>query len=239
MNKTFLFLFLATILFGISGAFQSSEKPDSIYFASLNGNIQSGQYDGIIQVKELLRHGDFGIGNEEKLKSEVVVLDGVAYGAKADGNASALSGNASVSYAVVKFFRADTALIFKEELSYKELKKKLDSLMNGNSFVAIKVTGSFLKLKYRNFYRQEKPYKPLQEALFNTLNKENIQGTMVGYYTPNADAIVSNPRYQFHVISSDKMTGGRVLDATILNGKIEVDYSEQLFVTLPKQKSGE
>jgi acetolactate decarboxylase len=64
--------------------------------------------------------------------------------------------------------------------------------------------------------RQEKPYPPLAEAATHQEVKrlENTTGTIVGFYLPPFMKGVNMPGYHLHYISSDRKSGGHVLDFT-------------------------
>ena len=38
-----------------------------------------GQYDGVMEIAEILRYGGFGVGTLDRLDGELIVLDGKAY----------------------------------------------------------------------------------------------------------------------------------------------------------------
>jgi acetolactate decarboxylase len=42
------------------------------------GALLAGVYDGNVTIRELLRHGDFGLGTFNALDGEMLVLDGCA-----------------------------------------------------------------------------------------------------------------------------------------------------------------
>ncbi len=51
----------------------------TVYQTSLMSALLGGVYDGEMTVRELLRHGDFGLGTFNALDGEMVVLDGACY----------------------------------------------------------------------------------------------------------------------------------------------------------------
>ena len=50
-----------------------------IYQTSTMGALLNGVYEGDVTIRELLRHGDFGLGTFNGLDGEMLVLDGVCY----------------------------------------------------------------------------------------------------------------------------------------------------------------
>ncbi|MCC9136455.1 acetolactate decarboxylase [Pontibacter silvestris] len=211
----------------------SKDTSDAIFYASLNQAIHLGQYDGAVQVRELKENGDFGVGSGEKLKSELVMLDGVAYSIPASGEASVLPDTAKVSFAAVKHFKSDQEVSISKMLNLNELESYLDSVLTKNSFAAIKVTGKLNSITYRSFYPQQKPYEPTEEVPEKELNRSNIEGTLVGFFTPESAEVLNSPVYHFHFVDNNKTTGGHVLDCTISEARVEIDYAKQLQVALP------
>lgn len=238
MKRIIDIIFTLGLLIMISTAFQKTETNDTIYFASLNRAIQLGQFDGIMSIKELLSHGDFGLGSEEKLKGELIILDGIAYGVLADGNARVLPEDSQIPFAAIKFFKPDTTLQMKgRELSFKKLKLYIDSVISTNSFAAIKIKGKFKSVQYRSFYKQEKPYKPVKEVPFNKFELKDLEGTMVGFFTPKSAEVLNSPNHHFHFIDANRTTGGHVLDCTVQEFQIQIDYSRDISIHLPSSEA--
>ena len=66
-------------------------------------------------------------------------------------------------------------------------------------------------------------------------NLKSISGTIVGFWLPQYMQGLNVPGYHLHFISDDFQTGGHILDCQILQGKIEIDYTDQFSLILPKQ----
>ena len=64
-----------------------------VYQTSTMGALLDGVYEGDVTTRELLRHGDFGLGTFNRLDGEMLVLDGVCYQLRGDG-VSDLRGSA-------------------------------------------------------------------------------------------------------------------------------------------------
>ena len=61
----------------------------------------------VITVKELLRHGDMGLGTFEDVDGEMIVLDGKCYRAKNDGNVVPAEDERGVPFASVCCFHSE------------------------------------------------------------------------------------------------------------------------------------
>ena len=57
-------------------------EPVKLFQYNTLGALMAGLYGGSFTVKELLEHGDLGIGTLDSIDGELIVLDGKAYQAK-------------------------------------------------------------------------------------------------------------------------------------------------------------
>lgn len=206
---------------------------DVIHYTSLNTAIYLGQYDGSVTAAEVKKHGDFGLGSEDRLAGELVMLDGVMYSIPASGKASITEPGKKVPFAAVKFFKAEQTVTVKQALTLKEFEHYLDSLIDKNRFAAIKVTAQFSTIKFRSFYEQQKPYRELEKVPEVVFEHANFEGILVGFYTPKSAEVVNSPVYHFHVIDQKRTTGGHLKECIIKEASIEIDYATQLVVDLP------
>jgi hypothetical protein len=69
--------------------------------------LLDGVYDGDLTIRELLRHGNFGLGTFNGLDGEMLVLDEVCYQLRADGSAKPGHPDELTPFAVVTWFHAD------------------------------------------------------------------------------------------------------------------------------------
>ena len=147
---------------------ESDDAEERIYQVALLQSLVQGYYDGIITVGELKEHGDTGIGTFEGVNGEMIVLDGVVYQALADGSIAVPSDEETVPFSNVTFFEADDSLDLSEILDMAELQSKLNTVVEekgSNLFYVVRIDGMFSSLKVRSEYKQEKPYRMLDEAL--------------------------------------------------------------------------
>ncbi|HEY3405951.1 MAG TPA: acetolactate decarboxylase [Ohtaekwangia sp.] len=211
-----------------------AQPADAIHYISLNSAIYLGQYDGTATAADLKKYGDFGVGSEEALSGEIVLLNGTPYTIPATGKAGILNPQRKIPFAAVKFFRSEVMIGLKQNIrTLKQLELYLDSLLDKNRFAAIKITAAFSYVKFRSFYEQPKPYVPLQEASEAFFEEKNFSGILVGFYTPKAADVLNSPTYHFHIIDVDKTTGGHLLECSLKEAKIEIDYATQLVIDLP------
>src|ERR1700744_1391775 len=132
-----------------------------VYQTSTMGALLDGVYDGDVTIRELLRHGDFGLGTFNGLDGEMLVVDGVCYQLRGDGSASVADPERRTPFAVVTWFAAARTFDVSQPGALAELKARIDeSLPSTNLIVAVRVTGDFSEIRTRTVTEQHRPYPP-------------------------------------------------------------------------------
>ncbi|HYX98260.1 MAG TPA: acetolactate decarboxylase, partial [Mycobacterium sp.] len=136
-----------------------------VYQTSTMGALLDGVYDGDVTIRELLQHGNFGLGTFNGLDGEMLVLDGVCYQLRGDGSAHIADADQRTPFAVVTWFDADRSFEVTEPVDRAGLKARIDeSLPSKNLIVAVRVTGDFSVIRTRTVTEQHRPYPPFTEA---------------------------------------------------------------------------
>ena len=210
----------------------SDDAKDIIYQVALLQSLVQGYYDGIITVGELKEHGDTGIGTFEGVNGEMIVLDGVVYQALADGSIAIPSDDEKIPFSNVTFFDTDESLDLSGISDMAELQSKLNTVVEekgSNLFYVVRIDGTFPALKVRSEYKQEKPYRMLDEALASDQTEfdyENAEGTIVGLYCPDYMGGLNNAGWHFHYISGDLTRGGHVLKVSVDKATALIDATD-------------
>ena len=218
----------------------SDDAKDIIYQVALLQSLVQGYYDGIITVGELKEHGDTGIGTFEGVNGEMIVLDGVVYQALADGSIAIPSDEETVPFSNVTFFDTDETLDLSGISDMAELQSKLNTVVEekgSNLFYVVRIDGTFPDLKVRSEYKQEKPYRMLDEALASDQTEfdyENAEGTIVGLYCPDYMGGLNNAGWHFHYISGDLTRGGHVLKVSVEKATALIDATDGFEMVLPE-----
>jgi acetolactate decarboxylase len=208
----------------------------TLFQVSTSAALVEGLFQGAVRVSRLLRHGDFGLGTFVDLDGEMVVLDGICYQVSSDGSTKVVEGERLIPYAVVTRFNAETERQCKQISTFAELVKLCDSLRRSdNIFHAFRVRGQFSLAKTRVMHAVSRgtglqtAASGQQEFLF-----EDVDGTLVGLWSPNYAGAFSVPGYHFHFISADRKRGGHVLECSIQTATIECCTMNELHVSLPE-----
>src|SRR6202021_478044 len=116
----------------------------TLFQVSTSGALVAGVYSGVVNVKAILDHGDFGLGTFANLDGEMVVLDGRVYQVQGTGRVSEASPEVGAPFAVVTRFSPQTDVQTAPVASFKDLEACCDKFRNsGNIFYAICLDGHF------------------------------------------------------------------------------------------------
>ena len=234
------YLFFSCILFCIlESCVTEKASPDVLFQVSTINALLEGIYDGEITFKELKRHGDLGLGTFNALDGEMIMLDGKIYQVKADGKVYTVEDSMKTPFSAVTFFEEDTTLVPDSSIDYKLLEKFLDNIFpTENIIYAIKIEGAFKYVRTRSVPAQEKPYPPLSEIVKTQPEFEfhNLKGTLVGFRCPEYLNGINVPKYHLHFITEDKKGGGHLLECETDRIKIGIDFTENIFISLPETK---
>ncbi|MBQ7593084.1 MAG: acetolactate decarboxylase [Synergistaceae bacterium] len=237
-------MFLIVILAaGTCTAAEDNNLSDKLFQVALLQSLMQGEYDGMLSVGDLKTFGDTGIGTFQGVNGELIALDGKIYRAIWDGSVEIAPDDETVPFANVTFFDADVTKENVNAASIEELKEILTSTAaeNGrNQFYMAKVTGKMSSITVRSELVQEKPYKPLNEALKTDQREfsyEDIDGTVVALYCPDYMDGLNTPGWHLHFISSDGKKGGHVLTLSVKDCKLEMDVISEFAMIIPNRES--
>lgn len=186
----------------------------SLFQVSTSGALVQGVFSGVLTVKELARHGDFGLGTFAGLDGELIVIDGECFRATADGVVDRAADDRLVPFALVTNFVPDVETELGPIADIGSLQSQLDALRpSENQFVGIRAQGSFDRLHMRAAC-PARGSEGLLEATEHQSEFEarDVVGTLVGFWAPTYATAVSVPGYHFHFISEDRSLGGHLLE---------------------------
>ncbi len=198
--------------------------------------LMKGGYDGDTTLEEVLRLGSMGIGTVQSLDGELIVVDGTAWSALADGTVRRLDHSVMTPFAVVTPFAPTATLQVTSALDFDALHDALDELAPTDApVIAVRIDGDFTDLVLRSVERQSKPYKPLREVVAHQSewHVKRARGTVVGFRFPDATAGIEVPGHHLHFLSDDRTLGGHVMSIALERGELAVDPCHDLHVELP------
>jgi acetolactate decarboxylase len=166
----------------------------------------------------------------------MMMFDGLIYRIGSDGKANQITDDETCTpFSCVTFFTPSSEDELEEELSYADFMNWMKELMpSPNLFYAFRITGEFAYVKTRSVPKQEN-YRPLVEVAKEqpTFEFENVNGMMVGFFTPAFVPSLNVPGVHLHFLTEDRSSGGHLLECRPRKVKVELEYLYTVEVSLP------
>jgi acetolactate decarboxylase len=205
----------------------------TLYQISTSSALVEGVYSGSVRSSVLLEHGDFGLGTFESLDGEMVILDGEIY--QVAETVRHRSDDFLVPFAAITPFRSATSFAIDNVATLKDLELACDQQrISDNLFYALRLDGIFETIRARSVHSVPQNTRLLDAAKTQSeFHFENIEGTLVGFWSPRYSSSFSIPGYHLHFISKDRTRGGHLLDCRARKLKARVQVLSELDIQLP------
>ena len=215
-------------------------KSNGIYQVSTLQALALGYSRSVVTVRELLEHGDTGLGTFENVDGEMIVLDGVCYQAKPDGSIVRADDVAGVPFAVVGFVEKGRSFKIAEKTNMEDIKTeltlKIDEDFSLNSIHIARIDGWFSIVHAR----AGAPYRSQHVSLKTILSKtqrdfsfEHIKGTLVCVYYPDYMDGINASGWHMHFLSEDRTLGGHVFEVSMSYGECLLQKMDRIEIQLP------
>ena len=215
---------------------QAAPRRNAVFQSSLMSALLAGVYDGELTVRELLQHGDFGLGTFNSLDGEMIIVDGVCHRLRSDGGVTLAEPEARTPFAVVTEFTPSITEELPADLVRDDVVRFIRRLTGSENYLyAVRVTGHFAWVRTRTVRRQDRPYRPLVEVTMGEPEQcfEDIGGVIAGFRTPLYERGIGVPGGHVHFIDNARRRGGHVLDFKITTGSVELCTATDLHLALP------
>ena len=216
------------------------EKPiHTVFQVSTSGALVAGVYDREVSVQAILEHGNFGLGTFANLDGEMVVVDGHVYQVKGSGQVLEVPGDAGAPFAVVTRFEPESDVSIAPVGSFKDLQARCDGFrQSGNIFYAIRLDGSFKRVRTRAVKPPEPGTRLIDAAKAQSeFNFADIEGTLVGLWSPGFSSAFSVAGYHFHFLSADRQHGGHLLDVAADALRLRIEALTDFHLALPESEA--
>lgn len=210
--------------------------PSMLYMSSPINALLEGFYRDDVTIATLKTKGDFGIGTFNNLDGEMIALGGRFFQLDLDGNAHAVGDDMKTPFSTVCKFQPTLTEEIAGPLSWEAFSAKLKNILpSDNMFTALHMEGRFRSVQTRSVPRTEN-YRPLSEATDQQKLRrfENVEGHLVGFFTPSFVPSVNVPGYHFHFIDRDFTAGGHLLNCEPERLAIRLQIFFSMELTLPK-----
>jgi acetolactate decarboxylase len=207
----------------------------TLFQVSTSGALVAGVYDREVTVKSILEHGDFGLGTFADLDGEMVILDGRVYQVQGSGRVSEAGPDAGAPFAVVTQFAPQIETGIGSITGFKDLEDCCDRhRASGNIFYALRLDGRFKRVRTRAV-NPPQPGTRLVDATRaqSEFSFTDIDGTLVGLWSPGFSSAFSVAGYHFHFISGDRRHGGHLLDIEADRLDLRIEALTDFHLALP------
>ena len=211
----------------------------TLFQVSISGALVAGVYDREVSVESILEHGDFGLGTFANLDGEMVILDGRVYQVQGTGCVSEAGLDAGAPFAVVTRFSPQTQVDTEPVASFKDLEASCNKQRNsGNIFYAIRLDGYFRRVRTRAVNPPRSGTRLVDAAKSQSeFNFSNIDGTLVGLWSPGFSSAFSICGYHFHFLSHDRQHGGHLLDVEAGPLQLKIEALTDFHLALPESEA--
>ena len=211
-----------------------SDTP-SVFISSPIAALVEGIYHSTTTVGDLRKKGNLGIGTFNGLDGEMVYLDGRCYCLRPNEEAIEVGDDVKTPFAMCIDFSGPLSEEINRQVAFDDFEHfLLDLIPSKNLLYAIRIEGKFDLIKFRSVPRQAN-YSPLAEiAKVQTVSSiENVEATVMGFYTPSYLASVHMPGLHLHVISKGRPFGGHLLGAAMRNVTVKLQQAQSVELSLP------
>ena len=210
----------------------------TLFQVSTSGALVQGIYERAVSSSFLLNYGDFGLGTFDNLDGEMVVLDGTIYQVRSDGTVNRIVDDTGTPFAVVVHFLADQDQTIENAPTFDELTKLCDQYRDSeNLFYAFRIDGHFEHVHTRAM-KATLDGLPLAKAaaIQPEFDFRDINGTLVGLWSPQFSSALNVAGYHFHFLSEDRTKGGHLLQCNGRNLRIRVERLNEFHLSLPESE---
>jgi acetolactate decarboxylase len=204
---------------------------DQIFHYSVMDAMRNGVYRGELTVDDLRAVGDVGLGTFNLLDGELVGLDGVFYRVAPDGSVEKADGDRKIPFGAFTFFKEDKSATLKTNGAFEDLQNDvIATLPSRNRLYAVRITGTFAEVSAGGANKlkdgDRTPIANLMAAR-PIYTKQNVRGTVIGFYHPPYVGGVDLSPFHLHFISEDRSFGGHVTGMKLDGAPLQVSLDEK------------
>lgn len=202
-------------------------------------DVNQKRFDGSVPLSDVVAEGDFGIGTFNSVHGEMIVVDKKIYRAVASGEVEEVTDLTELTpYAIVSEFKPDLSQHV-QDLNLKEIQERIDTMRvnEPDGLYSVEVSGHFKYARSRAPDQYEAPYPDLEQLIADQPSStfNDIDGQLLGFYTPDFLASLGVPGYHLHFIDAARSCGGHLQDAYIVEGTIKLQLMQDINIQNPSR----
>lgn len=211
----------------------------TLFQVSTSTALVQGVYKGCTTVSSIKTYGNFGLGTYDALNGEGLMLDGHVFQALSDGTVVEPDKACMVPFWVSTQFVADRTAKLPMISSLNELCSQVNQYRpSENLFYAMRIDGLFEMIHYRVANKSSPGIDLVSATSQQTeFRLNNIEGTLLGFWSPDYAKSFNIPGYHLHFLSSNHQHAGHVLEICGKNLTLQIMDINKMMVIMPKSES--
>ncbi|BCD90006.1 alpha-acetolactate decarboxylase [Francisella halioticida] len=212
---------------------------NNIYQAGTITALTNGIYSSDTSLKTLESKGRYGLGTIEGAKGEMIIFKGKAYLSDISGKAVPLKGSVTVPFADVFNFSKPQINSSYNSLTIPSIFSMISNKLYGdNYFYIIKISGKYSKIHARTIPPAQKGYTLSKWIAKNQKfhDLKNVEGTLIGIYSPKYLSSITVPGFHFHFITKDHSRVYHVYSFRSAQVNVQIEKMNNLQIILPNTK---
>ncbi|HEY4350802.1 MAG TPA: acetolactate decarboxylase [Paraburkholderia sp.] len=207
----------------------------TLFQVSTAGALVAGLVGGAVSTAVILQHGDFGLGTFAALEGEMIVIDGHVYRARGDGEVLEADLDALAPFAVVTRFAPDIDMTISAAPTLRRLYELCDvARVSSNLFFAVRLDGRFDSVLTRAMAPPQASKRFVDTAIMqHTSTFNDVDGTLIGIWSPGISRALSEPSYHFYFLSQDRTKGGPLLECASRELRLRLGKLTDFHLALP------
>lgn len=210
-------------------------KRPPVFISAPIAALVEGIYRADTTIGDVREKGDHGLGTFNDLDGELLMIDGTVYCLRPEGNAEIIGDDIKTPFAVATHFEGDTEEVFDRPLTAHEFEAQLHDLIPSKNLIySIRIDGTFSAVRARSVPKQSN-YVPLAEvAKVQTIFEfKDVEGSLVGFYTPTFLDSVHVPGFHLHFITADRKQGGHAMGVAPVSVRVRLQHAPSVELGLP------
>lgn len=209
---------------------------DTLYISAPVNALVEGIFQADTSIAKVRENADLALGTFNHLDGELVMMDGNAFQVTGDGEVHPVAADVCSPFVVGTFFRELTHDDLPNGFAnIDELFAQLQDLLpSPNMMYALRIEARFESVRTRSVPRQDS-YRPLVEITRGqpTFLRQDVEGALIGFYTPEFMASLNVPGFHLHFLSADLEFGGHLLQCQASGAVARVQILRRLCMDLP------
>ncbi|KAG2415922.1 hypothetical protein HFD88_007114 [Aspergillus terreus] len=182
----------------------------SIVSALMHGICSTGP-----SIRDILAHGDHGLGTVPHLNGEIIIIDGEAYHFPPDSpELRKLAPTDPIPFVMITRFEP-TVTKHLPTLTMSALADACAPLLPAqqNRFVSVRLEAVFPRISFRVIPAQTRPKESLAALAKRQAVREEtyVRGVLFGFWSPAFASGFSVAGFHLHFLSADRSAGGHVM----------------------------